>query len=187
MQIILASNSPRRTQILNLANIPHIVIPSLIQEKVDANLTPAEVVQSLAYQKAQDVAIRYPKDCVIGADTVVVIENEILGKPKDKEDAFLMLKKLSGKTHEVMTGLCLIQGETIHPMISISKVTFFKMTDEEIRNYIEKENVLDKAGSYAVQGNCCKYIKEIQGDYYTIMGLPIGMLYHKLKEEGYIV
>ena len=183
MRLILASNSPRRTEILNLAGIKHLVIPSKIKEQIDNNLTPEEVVMELSYQKANDVFKNYPNDIVIGADTIVVIDNEILGKPKEYIDAFNMLKKLSNKTHKVITGVSIISKEKKEKFYETSYVTFSEMTDQEIDNYIHSEYIYDKAGSYAIQGSCCKYIRGITGDYYNIMGLPISAVYQKIKDK----
>lgn len=181
MNIILASNSPRRTEILTLANIPHIVIPSHVEEVVKDGLTPPEIVMDLSYQKAVDVFKNHKEDLVIGSDTIVVIDNNILGKPKDKEDAVRMLSMLSGKTHEVITGVAILYKDEVIKFYDVSLVTFYEMSLEEIEEYISRDNVYDKAGSYAIQESCCKHIKKIDGDYYNIMGLPISKLYQILK------
>lgn len=183
MNIILASNSPRRTEILNLANICHTVIPSHVKEVVKDSLTPTEIVMDLSYQKAYDVFKNHKEDLVIGSDTIVVIDNNILGKPKDKEDAIRMLSMLSGKTHEVITGVCIIYQNEVIKFYDTSFVSFYDMSFDEIEEYISRDNVYDKAGSYAIQESCCKYIKKIDGDYYNIMGLPISKLYQILKEK----
>ncbi len=184
MKIILASLSPRRHEILKLAKIPHEVIPSHSPEKVESIKNPQEAVIEIAYQKASEIAKLYPNDIVIGADTIVVINNTILGKPKDKEESIYMLSKLSGKTHQVLTGVSIIASGKIFKFVEVSDVTFYNLTAEEILDYINNEDVFDKAGSYAIQGMCAKYIKEIKGDYYNIVGLPIGRLYHILKQES---
>ena len=172
MNIILASKSPRRTEILSLMNINHIIIPSKEKEVIDPTLKPHEVVMSLAYQKANSIATLYPNDLVIGADTIVVINNEILGKPKDYNDAVRMLSLLQNNTHQVITGVSLIKGNNIVTFHVISNVTFKPMTKEDIDNYISKENVYDKAGSYAIQGEHATFVDHIDGDYYNIVGLP---------------
>ena len=186
MSIILASLSPRRTELLNLIHINHKVIPSTIKETIDYKMSPEDIVQSLADQKASDVASKYPNDIIIGADTIVTINNEILGKPKNYEEAFKMLSMLSGNTHKVITGVCIIVKDKKIKFSCTSDVEFSKMSDEEIREYIYQENVYDKAGSYAIQGICAKYIKKIDGDYYNIMGLPLNSLYQTLKENKII-
>ena len=183
MNIILASNSPRRTEILTLAKIPHKVIPSKVKEVVKEGLTPYEIVVDLSYQKASDVFKDHPNDLVIGSDTIVVIDNIVLGKPKDFDDAVRMLQMLSGRTHEVITGVTLIHKEEIIKFYEVSLLTFYEMSLEEIKEYISTDNVYDKAGSYAIQESCCKHIKKIDGDYYNIMGLPISKIYQVMKEK----
>ncbi len=182
MNIILASASPRRTQILTQANIPHIVIPSNEEEKLDQNLTYIEIVKSLSYQKAKSVFKNHQEDLIIGADTIVVINNEILGKPKDEPEAIKMLQKLSDKTHEVITSVTLIKQDKEQTFIDISKVTFNKLSIDEIKEYIKNEYVYDKAGSYAIQSPHTTFIKQVEGDYNNIVGLPINLLKHHLKE-----
>ena len=172
MNIILASKSPRRTEILSMMNIDHLVIPSKEKEVIDPSLTPTEVVMSLAHQKAKSIAANYPNDLVIGADTIVVINNEILGKPKDYNDAVRMLSLLENNTHQVITGVSIIKGNYIDTFHVVSNVTFKPMTKEDIDNYISLENVYDKAGSYAIQGEHATFIDHIEGDYYNIVGLP---------------
>lgn len=187
MKIILASQSPRRHEILNLVKIPHEVVPSNAEEVIKDISNPAETVLDICYQKALDVAIKYPNDVVIGADTIVVIDNKILGKPKDEQDAINMLSMLSGKTHQVLTGVCIIKNQEVIKFVETSSVTFYDMTKDEILDYIHSEQVYDKAGSYAIQGMCAKHIKEINGDYYNIMGLPISRLYQTLKQNKIIL
>ncbi len=182
MNVILASNSPRRTEILNLANIKHLVVPSNYVEKIDFTKSCHQIVKSLAYGKAKDVAKRYPNDIVIGADTIVVCDECLFGKPKDQIDAIKMLQKLSGKTHKVMTGVSIIFPTKKTTFVSYTYVTFNNISLDEIKTYLNEENVYDKAGSYAIQGAFCKYISKINGDYYNVMGLPIAKIYQKLKE-----
>ena len=178
--IILASGSPRRTEILTLAKINHKVIVSDHEEKIDLSKKPIEIVKELAYQKANAVFEQHKDSIVIGADTIVVQEG-ILGKPKDRSDAYRMLKKLSKKTHQVITGVAVISSEKIERFAEVTNVTFTEMTDEEIYEYIDSENVYDKAGAYAIQGMAAKYITKIEGDYYNVMGLPISKLTSVLK------
>lgn len=182
MKIILASGSPRRTQILSLANIKHTVIPSKCNEIIPKDLTPIEVVQSLSLQKANDVAKNYKKDLVIGADTIVTIDNKILGKPHTEEEAIMMLSTLSDRTHQVVTGVTFIYNDIVKTIYEITEVTFSKLSNEQIKEYITEENVYDKAGAYAIQGTFCKYITKIMGDYYNVMGLPIARVYKEIEE-----
>lgn len=182
MNIILASKSPRRTEILSLMNIKHIVIPSKEEEKIEKQLSPIEVVKSLAFQKANSIAIDHPDDLVIGSDTIVVINNEILGKPKDYQDAVRMLTLLQNNTHQVMTGVSLIKGNYVDTFVDIADVTFNKMTNEDIEKYLNVDKPFDKAGAYGIQDKHADFVKEIQGDYYTIMGLPKEKLQIHLNE-----
>ena len=172
MKTILASKSPRRTEILSLMNIEHIIIPSTEEEVIEPNLSPEEVVKSLAYQKAHSISKQYPNELVIGSDTIVVINNQILGKPKDYNDAVKMLKLLQNNTHQVMTGVSLIQNNNIDTFVDIADVTFKEMTIEDIKTYLNLDKPFDKAGAYGIQDPHANFVKEIRGDYYTIMGLP---------------
>ncbi len=185
MNIILASASPRRTEILNLANIKHQVIPSTCKEVIENNLKPHEVVESLSYQKAKDVYQNNQESLVIGADTIVTIDHLILGKPHREEEAIHMLQRLSGRTHQVITGVTIIYQGVVKTFHEITEVTFAPLTTNQIKNYIQTENVYDKAGSYAVQGSFCKFISKINGDFYNVVGLPISRLYKELKEFNY--
>ena len=172
MNIILASKSPRRTEILTDMGIKHIIIPSQEEEIINKQLTPEEIVKSLAYQKAHSIAKQYPNDLVIGSDTIVVIGNEILGKPKDKQDAIRMFEQLQNNTHQVMTGVSLIKGNNIDTFVDIANVTFKSMTKDEIENYLDNALPYDKAGAYGIQDKEANFVEKIEGDFYTIMGLP---------------
>lgn len=182
MNIILASKSPRRTEILNLMNIKHIVIPSKEEEKIEKQLSPEEVVKSLAFQKASSIAKDHPNDLVIGSDTIVVINDEILGKPKDYNDAVRMLTLLQDNTHQVMTGVSLIKGNYIDTFVDIADVTFNKMTNEDIKKYLDTDKPFDKAGAYGIQDEHANFVQKISGDYYTIMGLPKEKLQNHLDK-----
>lgn len=182
MNVILASKSPRRTEILNLMNIKHIVIPSKEDEKIEKQLSPEEVVKSLAFQKANSIAKDHPDDLVIGSDTIVVINNEILGKPKDYQDAIKMLTLLQDNTHQVMTGVSLIKGDYVDTFVDIADVTFNKMTQEDIKNYLDLDKPFDKAGAYGIQDEHANFVQKINGDYYTIMGLPKEKLQNRLNK-----
>lgn len=187
MNIILASASPRRTEILKLAKIDHLVIPSTCEEVIENGIEPFQVVESLSYQKAIDVFKSHQEDIVIGADTIVTIHGLILGKPHSKEEAIHMLELLSGKTHQVITGVTIMSNNQVKTFHEVTYVTFDELTINQIQTYIESENVYDKAGSYAVQGTFCKYISKIDGNYYNVVGLPISRLYKELKEFNYEV
>lgn len=182
LQIILASGSPRRTEILTLAHINHKVIPSTCEEIIDSSLTPNDVAESLSYQKALDVFKKNLDSLVIGADTIVTVDEKILGKPKNYEDAIYMLQLLSNRTHQVITGVTIMKEGKVKTFHEVTYVTVVKLTNDEIKDYIDNENIYDKAGSYAIQGMFSKYISSIKGEYYNVVGLPIARLYHELKE-----
>lgn len=180
-KLILASQSLRRAELLKYLDIPFSIIPSNADETIDPNQPIVEEIKRLAYKKAFDVLNRNQEALVLGSDTVVVIDNEILGKPKDKEEAFSMLKKLSNRKHQVITGVCLISEDKTDIFASISDVYFHELSDDEISNYIENEQPFDKAGAYAIQGKAGLFIDRIDGDYYSVMGLPIALIYQHLK------
>lgn len=179
--IILASGSPRRAELLALITKDFGIVESDVDEHTDLD-DPKAIVYELAKRKAEPVAKQYPDDIVIGADTVVYVDSEVLGKPKDKADAERMIRKLAGKTHEVWTGVCLLRGDRQLREESGSLVTFSEMSDEEIRHYVEHEDVLDKAGAYAVQEGAAKFVLRIDGSYTGIMGLPVELVYRLLKD-----
>ena len=181
MKLILASGSPRRKEILNYLNIPFEVIISSFEEKIDEKKPLEEEIKRLSEGKASTVFKDNKDAIVIGADTIVTINNKVLGKPKDKEDAYQMLKLLSGNKHIVITGVTIISEEKIDTFASVSDVYFNKLTDKEINDYIATNEPMDKAGAYAIQGIGSKFINKIDGDYYSIMGLPINEIYKRLK------
>ena len=181
-KIILASQSPRRKQLLSLLNIQFEAIPADIEECIDLNNDLVKEIEKLSYQKANHIFKDHNDALVIGSDTIVKVNNEVLGKPRDVDDAKRMLRLLENNTHEVVTGVTIMNGEKIDTFSEIAKVTFYPMSDEEIDEYIKTNEPMDKAGAYAIQGIGAKFIKKIDGDFYTIMGLPIGELYHHLKK-----
>lgn len=214
MRVILASASPRRKELLALLEMPFEIITSGIEEKV-TKTAPSEVVEELSLQKAQDVMDRVRKEInektesqdtvqknalkddaesgnlqegilVIGADTVVSIDGMILGKPKDEEDAFQMLQHLSGRSHEVFTGVSLLhfkEGKVDSITFSErTEVVFQTLSEAEIREYIATKEPMDKAGSYGIQALGAKFVKEIHGDYFNVVGLPVSAIYKHLRE-----
>lgn len=189
MGIILASQSPRRKELLELAGIEHRVVVSAVDEVMDADLDVAGQVQDLAIQKACAVADLFESETVIGADTIVVCDGKILGKPKNEEDAFNTLKNLSGRKHQVMTGVSIInkEKELLTSFVNITDVEFYYVTDEWILNYIKSGEPMDKAGSYGIQGKGFELVKSISGDYYSVMGLPIAQLKRTLTHLNLIV
>ena len=188
-QVILASGSPRRKELLELIGVEFKIITSN-KEEVITSTNPEEVVKELSMMKAEDVAASVAGPAIIlGADTVVAHGGRILGKPKDKADAVNMIRSFAGDDHYVYTGVCIIRKEADGSVKKISfaegtKVTVYPMTEEEIEQYVATNEPMDKAGAYAIQGLFAPYIKGIEGDYYNIVGFPIAGIYQRLKEEG---
>ncbi|CEQ18790.1 Maf family protein [Paraclostridium sordellii] len=183
MNIILASGSPRRREILANTNAKFDVLTSDVDERIFKFEEPTQLVLRLAFEKCMDIAINNPESLVIGADTIVVLDNEILGKPKNEDEVFDMLSKLSNREHQVITGMSIVNIENNKKIVdyTISNVKFKNLTDQDIRDYISTGECLDKAGSYGIQGYGALLVKEIQGDYFNIVGLPISKLSDILK------
>ncbi len=179
-RIILASSSPRRKELLSKITENFITEPADIDERL-GNRPLTEEIRALSLRKAMHVLEKHPDAIVIGADTIVAIGETILGKPADREEAFHMLRALSGNTHQVITGLAVLSSERQFNDVSVSNVTFAPLSDEEISAYLDTNEYADKAGSYAIQGFAGKFITGISGDYYSIMGLPLNMLYEESK------
>lgn len=184
MKLILASGSPRRKELLEMLGLEFDICPAVGEEMVKAGLSPKETVRSLARQKAAEVSADHRDALVIAADTVVSLDGEILGKPKTGEAAREMLLKLSGKTHRVYTGLCLVRGDEMLCGAEETSVRFRELTDAEIAAYIATGDPLDKAGAYGIQGKAARFIEGINGDYYNVMGLPLCRLDRMLKTMG---
>ncbi|KAA0549242.1 septum formation inhibitor Maf [Bacillus sp. BGMRC 2118] len=183
--LVLASSSPRRKELLTNLRIPFDISASTIEEIIDPSHTPEEVVVSLASQKALDVARHYPDSIVVGADTIVVRDQNILGKPKNEDDAFQMLSMLSNATHHVLTGVALVKGGHVHSFYVDTEVTFWPLSQEDIKKYIQSKEPFDKAGSYGIQGLGAAFVKEIKGDYFSVVGLPVSTLIRELKKLGF--
>lgn len=185
MKIILASSSPRRKEILENANVKFDIIKSEIDEVILDNELPSQVVMRLAFEKCIDIAAKHRESLVIGADTVVVLDDIILGKPKDIDEAVAMITQLSGKTHQVITGISLINLSANKKIIDyvVSNVKFKDLSAEDIKDYIQTNESLDKAGAYGIQGYGALLVEEIQGDYFNIVGLPISRLSDLLKQH----
>ncbi len=181
MAIILASQSPRRKVLMGFITTDFTVDVCMEEEKAEEGATAEEMVQQLALQKAKTVAQRHPGDIVIGCDTVVAVDGEILGKPKSEDDAANMLRKLSGRQHQVYTGVALVQDEREECFVSTTGVTFYELEEELIQWYVATGEPADKAGAYGIQGSGSILVKGLEGDYFTVMGLPVGELYRKLK------
>jgi septum formation protein len=169
-KIILASSSPRRKEIMERAGYRFRVIPSSFEE-TGTDFFSFEFIESLAYQKALVVAKDYPDNVVVGADTLVVLDKKILGKPKDAAQAFEMLRELSGKAHMVVTAIAVISGTQVRKSSTTSYVTFENLTDEQIRYYVDTFKPLDKAGAYGIQEMPDGYIKSFEGSFENIMGM----------------
>lgn len=190
-KIILASASPRRRELMQQAGLDFEICVSTKEEK-KGPWGPEEMVRRLSCQKARDVAERYPENCIIvGADTVVACGGEILGKPADNQDAFRMLHMLQGHTHEVYTGVTVIEGSADARKATVfaekTEVTMYPMTDRMIWDYIATGEPSDKAGAYGIQGRAAVFIKSINGDYNNVVGLPVAALWQYLnsgKEEN---
>ena len=192
--LILASASPRRQELLRNAGIPFIVFPSNIPEAPFDGEGPRECAERLAREKAMAVSRQHPDSFVLGADTTVVVNGEMLGKPRDEDDARRMLRLLSGRTHQVTTGVCLVgslrtgnqEPETgfEDTRSETTLVTMTSLTDEDIRSYVATGEPMDKAGAYAIQGIASRWIPRIEGDYFNVVGLPVALVYRMLQEHG---
>lgn len=182
MKYILASASPRRKELLARTGLAFTVIPSHIPEIITQS-EPSDIVMELASQKAMDVWKHHADmdDVVIGADTIVVYQDEILGKPADESEALDMLSMLADRTHQVYTGVSIIQGTLIKTFYECTQVTLYPIYREDLLRYIATGDPLDKAGAYGIQGDFSIHVKSIQGDYSNVVGLPIGRLYQELK------
>lgn len=180
-KIVLASKSPRRKEILESAGYEIEIRTQDADETLPNGILPCDAVKMLAEIKANAVE-RENDELVIGADTVVVLDNKILGKPKNEQDAFLMLKSLSGRIHEVYTGVCLVTNKNKITFSERSEVVFDELTDEQIYAYIKTGEPMDKAGSYGIQGLGSAFAKVFSGSYYNVMGLPIETLNKKILE-----
>ncbi len=187
-KMILASASPRRSELMRQAGYDFEVMVSHKEECYSA-ATPDGIVKELALLKAEDIASQIePKDVVvIGADTVVSFEGKILGKPGSEEEAFAMIKSYQGQKHQVYTGVAILKydaegNRTVINEAVCTHVYVNPMTDEEIRNYIARDSVLDKAGAYGIQSGFAAHVEKIEGDYFNVVGLPISFVYEALKE-----
>ena len=181
MALILASQSPRRRELLGLLRIPFTVTVADIDESMDADLSPEAAVAAVSRKKAFAVS-RGQCDTVIAADTVVVCDGKILGKPHDEAEAEAMLSMLSGRTHQVMTGMTVLRGDRAESRTEITHVTFRKLSRQEILSYIRTGEPMDKAGAYGIQGGAAVFAEALQGDYFNVVGLPVCRLYTLLRE-----
>jgi septum formation protein len=185
--LILASLSPRRRELLGLITPDFITVDPAVEESLPADTSPRDAVRLLALRKAAQVARDYPEDTVIGADTVVVLGDRLLGKPQDAVDAVAMLSALSGRGHRVYTGVAIVRGKEEIVFDEVTTVHFRELTAEEIAAYVASGEPLDKAGAYGIQGRAALFISGIVGDYYNVMGLPVCALAQKMHSSQFIV
>lgn len=183
MRVILASQSPRRRELLARTGIPFEVCAADIDETMDPTLPPEQETARVSRAKAMAVACG-PEDVVIAADTIVVCQGKVLGKPHSAQEAADMLRLLSGRTHQVMTGLTLRRGERILTQTEISRIHFRPLQQAEIDAYVATDEPMDKAGAYGIQGGAALFIDWLEGDYYNVMGLPLCALTLRLRELG---
>jgi len=195
LMIVLASASPRRQELLRNAGIGFVVQTADINETPLAGESPRDCAERLAREKALAVSRSRPREYVLGADTIVVIDDAILGKPGDAEDAARMLRMLSGRTHAVITGVCVVnpvasgQGSEVSKtdLLTASEttlVTFCELSGDEIRDYVATGEPMDKAGAYGIQGIASRWIPRIEGDYGNVVGLPVALVYRMLRTRG---
>lgn len=183
--LILASSSPRRKELLENLHLSFQVASSDVEESFDPKLTPPEIVMELAARKAKSIAKGNPEAFVLGSDTVVVIDDEILGKPSDSVEALSMLKRLSGRTHSVYTGVAIVYGEKEVHFYEKTDVVFWELTDDELNTYINTGEPFDKAGAYGIQGFGSMLVKGIVGDYFSVVGLPVARTIRELVKAGF--
>ncbi len=183
-ELILASASPRRREILTTLDIPYRVLVSDADEGLPDGISPADAVRTLAARKAEAVYALAPDAAVLGADTVVTIDGDILGKPRDDADAAAMLRRLSGRTHTVYTGVALVYGGKTVTAHEATVVRFAELSDADIHAYIATREPADKAGAYAVQGIAARFIEGIEGDYFNVVGLPARRVVTMLEAAG---
>ncbi len=185
-KLVLASASPRRTELLKMLGCKFQVIPSKNEEKINPRLSPIQNAKELSLGKALKVASEISQGIVIAADTIVLFGKRILGKPKNKKEAREMLKKLSGKEHQVITGLAVVDVKTKKTLQDavVTKVKFRKLSNDLINKYVASGECLDKAGAYGIQGKAALLIESIQGDYFNVVGLPLNILNQLLEKFG---
>lgn len=181
MRLILASQSPRRKELLGLFHIPFEICVADIDETMDPGEDPAAEVARVSCAKAKAIE-REPDDVVIAADTIVVLEGRVLGKPGDEAHAVRMLSDLSGRDHQVMTGVTVLRGETCLTHTEITDIHFRQLSPREIQRYVATGEPMDKAGAYGIQGGAALFAERMHGDYYNVMGLPVCALWKLLRE-----
>lgn len=183
MKLVLASASPRRADLLRQIGLDFTVLPSTIEEESICADSPPDLALKTAIAKARDVASRLEVGLIVGADTIVVLDGEIFGKPKDESDAKTILKKLSGRYHEVITGVSIVDAKTGDDIswAETTKVFFRELTDEEIISYVQTGIPLDKAGAYGIQDRAAAFVSRIEGCYFNVVGLPLASLVENIR------
>ncbi len=181
MDVILASASPRRRELMQLYNLPFCVKSADIDETMDLGNPPFDEVAKVSRRKAEALAARHPEAVVVAADTIVVVDGRILGKPKTCEEAAGMLRLLSGRNHQVMTGCTVMRGEAYESFTEVTELHFRALSDAEIARYVATGEPMDKAGAYGIQGGAALFCEKMQGDYYNVMGLPVCRLHGVLR------
>jgi septum formation protein len=185
-KVVLASSSPRRRDLLNLIGIAHEVRPANLDESMRPRETPRRHAERLARDKASAVAVRDPDLITIAADTIVVINRKVLGKPSDKEEAARMLSMLSGREHTVITAVAVSRGKKLRSAIEEVKVKFRRLREDEIEAYIATGEPMDKAGAYGIQGYGATIVERVEGDYFAVMGLPLVRLIALMRDVGVV-
>ena len=181
MQLILASQSPRRKELLGLFHIPFTVKVADIDEAMDPARSPAQEVARVSRAKAEAIE-GHAGDVIIAADTIVVLADQVLGKPKNEADAIAMLTALSGRDHQVMTGVTVLRGNKVLTHTEITDIHFRPLSQKEIEAYVATGEPMDKAGSYGIQGGAALFAEKMHGDYYNVMGLPVCRLWQMLQQ-----
>jgi septum formation protein len=189
MHILLASTSPRRQELLKLLGLPFRIVPPTCKDTLTPNLSPSEQTCQLACDKANSVANHHPQDFVIGSDTIIEIEGKLLGKPEDMQEAETMLRSLRGKCHQVHTGVAIIQKATnvSHHFVDTAQVWIKLFDEKSLKSYLYTKESLGKAGAYSIQGQGAQLIEKIEGDYPTIVGLPLWRTAKMLEEQGVVL
>ncbi len=186
-QFILASASSRRIEMLQAQGYDFDIKPSFSEEVLNEALPIEKAIEQLAYQKARDVFKEQENQVVLGADTLVVCDGQVLGKPMDYDDAKNILRFLSNKTHSVITGLCVISDQEVILDHEITEITFYDLTDEQIELYLTFDEAYDKAGAYAIQGLAGQFVKTVSGDYDNVVGLPLAKTKQLLEKQGILL
>ncbi len=180
--LVLVSESIQRSNLLGLLQIPFETTAPIGEEIYDGSLSAQEQIENIAEQKARSVRHLYPNKTLIAADTVILCDDEILGKPIDADDAFKMLRKLSGRVHQVITGVCIINNDTVDVFSNTTSIEFYEMSDAEIQAYVDGGEPFGRSGSYSIQSGASLFLKRVEGDLNSVVGLPIGQVYQHLKQ-----